>query len=132
MYKFLCAMYFDVTLTHAVSREELRAVKFHGYSLIDKRGVERKFQFLDTRAYRDPLRFDTIHVEAAELDPDSQVLPTLDTLKEQSFGEFDIGIPSRAPFDVDCVGNLVFEFMGEEMTYIASMEQLFDINKHFH
>lgn len=131
MNKFLNAMYFDVMLTHAISLEELKTIKFHDYTLIDKHGQARRFRFLNTSAHRDGLRFDVIHVEAEELDPDSRVLPTLDTLKAQSFGEFDIGIPARATFDIDCVSNLIFEFLDEEMLYTASMEQLFDINKHF-
>lgn len=132
MSSFLHAMYFDVTFTHAISREELESVKFHEYELIDDKGQAREFGFLDVSARRDGLRFDVAHIEVEELDPTSSVLPTLDTLKEQSFGEFKIGIPARAAFDVDCVSNLIFEFLDEEMLYTASMEQLFDINKRFH
>lgn len=126
----LCAMYFDIELTRPISIDESKQINVYSYSLIDDNDIEHVFRFDKTLIEHDRVHPEIVHVETVGLSVDSDLAPTLDILKEMSFGEFSIGIPARVTFDVEYISNLIFEFKNSDMLFHASMSQLFDINKH--
>lgn len=127
----LYAVYFDIVFTRPISQAELNNIRVHEYTLLDG-DTPLKFRFEHTRIERGKhCRQEMAWVDACRLSSDSDVEPTLETLKQMRFGEISVGIPARATFDVQCISNLIFEFENCDMMFHASMEQLFDINKYF-